>query len=320
MPSCATQFRRGFPWVLASALVLPASCANARVDPYAAADSGASLDVGPRPNDAAPVDASRDILRQDVLPLDDSPTLPSGADSGVSCRGNNDGVITRDEAPFILGATVTYAVNMDNTLVTVDTAGTPLDGGTERLWDFTAPTAQDHRVLDEVVPPTGAWWASQYPSASFSTVLERATDTYGVYQASATALSLLGAVSHNAGLTDLAMSPPVDVLRYPLSEGMTWTQTVNGTGFDNDTPLTNITQYTMSVDARGEVWTTAGRFSVLRVRTDLSQSVPLTVFRRTSRAYAYVAECWGVVANVVSQDNETAVEFTSASVYQRLSL
>ena len=116
------------------------------------------------------------------------------------------------------------------------------------------------------------------------------------------------------------MDPPVAVLRFPLMEGAHWTQSVTGRGYVDFTPLVNVTQYQFQVDAHGEVRTPAGHFSVLRLRIDLDQMVPLTVFRRTQRTYTFVAECWGVVARVASVDNEPLVDFTRAAEYRRLTL
>ena len=59
---------------------------------------------------------------------------------------------------------------------------------------------------------------------------------------------------------------------------------------------------------------------MLRIRMDLDQSIPLTLFRRTQRTYTFVSECWGAVARIASVDNEMSVEFTTASEYRRLSL
>jgi hypothetical protein len=70
----------------------------------------------------------------------------------------------------------------------------------------------------------------------------------------------------------------------------------------------------------GEVWTPAARFPVLRVNTTLDQTIPLTVFRRALRTYAFITECGGLVARVASVDNDTAENFTRASEYRRLNL
>jgi hypothetical protein len=141
-----------------------------------------------------------------------------------------------------------------------------------------------------------------------------------VYRVTDAALELMGTVSTEQNRTNLRFTPPVMVLRFPLRVGDTWTQTVTGAGFVSFTPLTNTTVYTTRIDADGEVWTPAGRFRALRMRTDIDQSIPLTVFRTRRRTYTFLSECWGVVARVASVDNETAEEFRRASEYRRLGL
>lgn len=308
-----TSLRALLPLLLLSV----GACAGGTVEPRA--------DTGPAPTDVAPqqdavtvTDSGFDAGTVDVpVEPDDVPPVPT--DNGL-CRVNNDGTIARNELAFLVGASVLYVVNDTGTTVEpVDTAGIAhLDRAGERLWTFTAPVAADRRVLDEVISPVGRWWASSYSDATFATVVDRSTNLLGVYRVTETALELLGTVSSEQGRTNLRLSPPVQILRFPLQVGETWEQTVTGAGFVNLTPLTNTNRYTTRVDARGEVRTPAGRFPALRIRTDLSQSVGL--FTKTVRTYAWVSECWGVVARIISTDNESAVEFRRASEYRRLGL
>jgi hypothetical protein len=228
-------------------------------------------------------------------------------------------VITRAEFPGVVGASALYLVNRDGVTVDgVNTAGVLTEG--VRRWDYAARRMDDQPVLDEVLSPQGRWWSGQYADATFASVIDRTTNLLGVYRLSATALELLGTVSTTANQTNLRFTPPVQILRFPLRVGDRWQQTVNGNGTVNFTPLVNVTNYSTSVDAQGEVWTPAARFPVLRVNTTLDQSIPLTVFRRTLRTYAFITECGGLVARVASVDNDTAENFTRASEYRRLNL
>jgi hypothetical protein len=209
-------------------------------------------------------------------------------------------------------------VNRDGeTVQGISTAGT--QGTSGRIWDFSDARSEDHRVVDELWAPTGEWWAASYPEATFASWLDRGQDLHGVYRVTATTLELLATVSREANRTDLKMDPPVVVLRFPLSEGTSWEQTVTGRGYVNYTPLVNTNKYVFRVDAHGEVWTPAARFPALRLRSDLEQSIPLTLFRRTVRTYAFLSECWGLVARITSTDDEPAEEFTRAVEYRRLS-
>jgi hypothetical protein len=281
------------------------------------ADAGARDVAVQRDTPAPPTDTGA------ITPTDTGAVTPDdappAADAGPRCAADHDGVITRAEINFLVGASVLYAVNEESETVTpVDVTGAMVEG--VRRWDYSAPRTEDRRVLDEVIRPTGRWWSGRYPDATFATMLDRTHNILGVYRASATALELLGTVSVAENATNLTMSPPVVVLRFPLRVGDTWTQSVTASGFYNFTPLTNVTAYTSRVDAAGEVWTPAGRYPSLRVRTDLDQTIPFTVIRRTKRTYTFLSECWGVVARLASVDNETADPFTRASEYRRLSL
>jgi hypothetical protein len=295
---------------LAFAAALLAACADVRVSPIE--------DTGSGPRDASRDAASADdvIATPDAVEPDD--TQPDDVPR-PACTANNDFTIERSEIHVAVGATELFAVNNDGTTVSdVDTAG--MSSTTGRVWDFSAARAEDHRVLDEVVDPAGQWWASAYPDATYAMPLDLAETILGVYRVSDSRVELLGTVSREMNRTNMAMTPPVIVMQFPLTEGATWSQTVNGNGFYDYTALANVTQYVFTVDAHGEVRTPAGRFPALRIRTDLDQSVPFTLIRRTQRTYTFVSECWGAVARIASVDNEMSVEFTTASEYRRLSL
>ncbi|MEZ4393091.1 MAG: hypothetical protein R3A48_18545 [Polyangiales bacterium] len=280
----------------------PAADASTRVD---AADAGPAVDVAPQ----------QDAVTADVPPPPvDRPPPPDGA-----CLPNRDGVITRAEFPSAVGASALYLVNRDGVTVEgVNTEGAVVEG--TRRWDFSARRSDDQPVLDEVLSPRGQWWSGLYADATFAAVLDRGTNLLGVYRLGPDALELLATVSTAANQTNLRFDPPVAVLRFPLRVGARWEQSVNGSGTVNFTPLVNVTRYVTTVDAAGEVWTPAARFPSLRVNTTLDQSIPLTVFRRTLRTYAFVTECGGLVARVASVENDTSENFTRASEYRRLNL
>ncbi len=302
--------RASSPSVLAlAAAFAAASACEPRVDPNAhdvpVVDSADTTAPG---DDVADADAD---LPVDVPIVTDVPT--------AACTPDHDGTITRAEISVMVGATELFAVNTAATTVTgVNTAGTT--GASGRVWDFSMARPEDHRVLEEVLAPAGQWWAAQYPTATYATPVDLANTVLGVYRVSSARVELLATVSREANRTNLAMNPAVIVVQFPLTEGATWSQTVNAAGTYNFTPLVNVTQYTFTVDARGEVWTPAGRFPALRLRMDLDQSIPGTLIRRTQRTYTFLSECWGYVARIASSDNETAVDFTTAAEYRRLSL
>lgn len=289
---------------------------------WACAGTDVHVPVGPAAD--AGTDAAE--ARSDTGPMVEADTgivadaeVPGDMGSGA-CSLGSDGVLAAEQIEFAVGATVLYVQNRDGTTVDgVDTAGT-LDEDGVRRWDFSAERPEDHRLLDELVSPASAWWSSRYPDATYAAALDRSKDQWGVFRVSAVRLELLAVVSGEANRTDLRMSPAVEVLRFPMRPGDRWQQSVTGNGLVDWIAVTNVTEYRFEVDAYGEVRTPAARFEALRLRTELEQRVPLTVFSRSQRSFTFLSPCWGVVARVASTDGETAVEFTRASEYRRLGI
>ncbi|MFO0556828.1 MAG: hypothetical protein U0269_02295 [Polyangiales bacterium] len=279
-----------------------------------------------------PQDARADAVRSDSAPSDDVADTDAAADDalaqdsavaprdgGPSCVPNNDGVIERSELPYVVGTQALFVVNDDNTTVeAINTA--PTMGAMGLEWDFSAAKPGDRRVLDDVQNPMGRWWQPFYPTANFALAVDRAGSNWALYRSTDTALQILATVSRDTGRTNVAFTPAVDAIRFPLREGSTWTVTSAGNGAFNGIATSTVNTYRFTVDRRGTVLTPATRFSALRLRMDLDQTVTGTVIRRTQRTYLFLSECWGLVARIASVDNETAEEFTRASEYRRLGL
>jgi hypothetical protein len=303
-------WRPGSLAVLSSAVLLLAGCVEERVLPTPRADAraDAAQDAAVGEDGEGPVDA-------------DAPTTADAATArdGGACQPNDDGVIERREIQHLLGGQVLFVSNEDGTTVDgIRTAPTMTPAGPQ--WDFSVMRAEDRRVLDEVLAPSGRWWQSLYPTADFALPIDRASTLFALYRASPEALSILGTVSREAGRTNVAYTPPVDALRFPLRVGASWTATSAGNGLIQGVPTSTVNTWRFAVDQRGTVLTPATRFSALRLRMELEQTVTGTVVRRTQRTYLFLAECWGLVARVASVDNEAGMEFTRASEYRRLGL
>lgn len=132
-------------------------------------------------------------------------------------------------------------------------------------------------------------------------------------------VTLLGVVSPDGGTgsTELTYAPPVKILALPFSAGTTWTSTSTVTGTAEGVFSTYTEKYASLVDQVGTMTTPYGAFPVLRVATDLTRSsVGVTLL--TTRTFAWVAECFGAIATITSQNNETGSEFTSAAEVRRL--
>jgi hypothetical protein len=260
--------------------------------------------------DLAPGDAagSPDLAASDLARGSDG----GAGDAAALCTLNGDGVIDRSEAPFLVGLGGLFAVNPTGTTAPVDE--TPHNGA----WDFSAPVQGEQKVFDQLLTAGGQWWSADFPTATHAEKLEDGQDLYGVYQATATALQLLGIVSGTNGLqkTELTYQTPIDVLRFPLAQGNTWSQTSTVSGFASGVLVSASDTYSFTVDARATTRVPAGAFDTLRLRVDYQETLGLLVTTRIT--YLHLAECYGAVARVRSQDDEQSASFTQAAEYRRL--
>jgi hypothetical protein len=249
-----------------------------------------------------------------------------GVDGGL-CVPNNDGTITRNEVPMLAGlhANFEFAEN-----VTVNSAGVMNANGTY-LWDLTGPfqpsstkpNTADHTVLVTTNDPTGQWFSSAFPSATYTTKLSDTANLLGIFQGTSSALQLLGVASPASGngSTELTYKTPIAVLAVPMTLGSTWTTNSNVTGTAEGI-LSNYTEeYVNKVDAQGTLKTPYGTFNVLRVQTTLTRDDLGVV--QVIRSFSFVAECFGSIASLVSQtatapEVAPPVDFTDASEVQRL--
>jgi len=242
--------------------------------------------------------------------------VDGGADGGGVCEYVDDGIITRDEMVIEVGLGATYRVNQ-TAPVTVDLVGTPSGG--EPLWDFTGTTPSDQSVVDELLPVAGTWFAADFPTATYIAHLD--PDTYGVFRVTPQALSMIGIASVTANETLMTYDVPVDLLRFPIALNDHYVISTTSTGTYSWTPFWTIEEtYDVTVDARGRVVVPAGSFHALRIRTNLHQVIPFTVFTVDRTLYIWVTECFGIVARITSQDDEPQNIFTEAAEFRRMTL
>lgn len=258
-------------------------------------------------------DAGRDVSVLEDGGGSDAPIEPVDAgpldDGGARlCTPDHDGTITRAEVPLRAGLRANFRIAED---VTVSTSGT--------TWDYAGSYAGDRDELVELTAPTGAWWASEFSTATHAARLSAASENLGVFQITDDALLLLGVVSPEAGLTQtrLTYDPPVRVLAFPLTSGSTFTtrSTVSGQALGVVAAYTE--EYTSVVDAAGTLRTPFGEVDALRVRTEMTRTSGFATLERL-RQFAFVSECFGIAAVVASQSFETDVEFTDAAELRRL--
>lgn len=264
------------------------------------------------PDDAAGADA--DVLEDDAAGDGAAPDDGAPDDAALACSPNDDGRLERAEVPIRAGLRASFAVAGD---VAVDTAGAAQPDGS-RSWDFSGALPGDHLSLEELRDPAGLWFADDFPTATYVAKLRDGEDLLGVFEADDDALRLLGVVSPEDGLyrTNLVYDPPVVVLRFPLAEGDVWTTEATVRGLSLGVMAWYSETYVSRVDAHGTLATPYGVFPVLRVRVSLDRVVG--VVPSSYRSFLFVAECFGTVAAVHSDVNETAVEFTRAAEIRRL--
>ncbi|HEY4240092.1 MAG TPA: hypothetical protein VGM88_09765 [Kofleriaceae bacterium] len=241
----------------------------------------------------------------------DGDTLP---DSGA-CSPNHDNKIEASELPLAAGRMANYRVATNATFATAGTA----NGDGTRSWDLSGELSNDTDTAVVLSAPTGAWWASDFPTATYATQLSASADLLGVFHVDATSVTLLGVVSPASGLdkTELAYDPAVTVLQVPFGAGDTWTTTSTVTGPAEGIQSFYTEEYTSLVDEVGTMKTPYGTFPVLRVATDMDRTEGITPLA-SSRTFSWTAECFGQVATVTSQDFESGAEFTDDAEVRRI--
>jgi hypothetical protein len=241
-------------------------------------------------------------------------------DQAPACRSNNDGVLSRDELPFVLGGSARYLQNPDGTVATVDPVGEDSPDGP--TWDFTSTAGE---AIDlPILPVAGTWFEAHFPGATYATYTDLASKTLGVFRLGDAGLQIMGYVSEAPNETLLVYDQPVDSIRFPLAVGDTWTMTghvVNG--LYQKLPVAETDTYKITVDEKGVVVLPFLRVnSTLRIRIEFDQALPGGLVNHTLQLL-YFRECVGEVGRMVSPSSMTGEpdpNFTSAAVFRRLAL
>jgi len=124
--------------------------------------SGAAGDLGPIADLATPIP---DGWNPDALT--------------ATCSFNSDGTLQRSEEPFVVGLGALFAVNAPGTAVPVNNVPA------NNTWDFSAPVSSEAKQFDQLVSPTGQWWSSDFPDASYGERVDDGQQPYGVFKVSA---------------------------------------------------------------------------------------------------------------------------------------
>ncbi|HSD91092.1 MAG TPA: hypothetical protein VLB44_26400, partial [Kofleriaceae bacterium] len=130
---------------------------------------------------------------------------------------------------------------------------------------------------------------------------------------------LLAVVSPDGGTyrTQLDYDPPARILQVPFGAGATWSTTSTVSGYAQGAVVAYTEKYESRADQVGTMKTPYGEFPVIRVATDLTRTSGFTTLL-TKRTFAWLAECFGSIATVQSQDFESSSEFSDDAEVRRL--
>jgi hypothetical protein len=233
----------------------------------------------------------------------------------LTCTPNNNGQIDLSKLNFKVGLAATYRVNPPGTLVDVDVEGKLVGGTTE--WDF---SATDGTVMTLAVePPTGAWYSTHFPTASFAIAADAAGNTLQLFRQESDRLLLLGIASRKADQTLMVYDTPILSFRFPLKVGDSHTATSTVTnGKLNGLPIATEDSYEVKVDRAGAVRLPYLRLtSALRIQIRVTSSA-LGGAKASYRQYQWFQECYGEVARIASQKDEPSASFGKAVEFRRL--
>jgi hypothetical protein len=234
---------------------------------------------------------------------------PMPAPELPSCVPNRDGMITADELPIALGATIDYYVDTNQT---VDQT---LQNG---VWDLSQERNDSVIALGPVA--LGAqWYAGMFPAGQF--VVDAGSGLDGIYHQDAEALWLDGTASQAMGAnqTLIVYPTPLPVLRFPIADGETYSTTANITGTIDGLPFNGSDQLDVDVTGSGRLDVPYVHFSpTLRVRENAIRKTGAT--QVTKRTTIFLFECFGEVARAESKPDETNPDFTTAAYLRRFAL
>lgn len=241
---------------------------------------------------------------------------PYGPDAGSTgerediCLPNLDGVFERDEMPAQLRNAVSYLVAQN---VNVDLRGSEIDLRSE--------FSGEEKISLVALPLEGQWFANEFAADSIVVPLSGAGDTLGVLRLAQSALTLVGIVSILEGHTILHYQSPIDLYRFPLSVGSTWTSESAVTGTLASVPYNGTDRYEIQVPSIESVLLPHLRFtSAYRVHTTVTSDSGAAGVIVTRQQISLLSECFGEITRALSQDNETDINFTAASELWRFSL
>ena len=233
-----------------------------------------------------------------------APVLPS-------CVPNRDGMITSDELPIALGASLTYYVGTNRTIAQTGTT-----------WDYSAELGDDDVVSLGPVALKDQWYAASFPAGQF--VVDAGGGLDGIYHQDGQALWLDGTASQDGAMasrTLIVYPQPVAVLRFPVAAGDAYTTRAALAGATiNGLPFNGSDEVSVSVVGTGLLAVPYVELSpVLRVTLAVVR-MPTTGPSTSRRTTLFLFECFGEVARAESKADEPSADFTFAAYFRRFAL
>jgi hypothetical protein len=269
---------------------------------------------------ASVVPACGDNLTQ----VDTRKAYVSSAPTPLTCVPNLDGKIDGAELAPSFDTSARYLVSPADREQPISLAPR-VDGAGKNTWNFSVDDATDQLAVFQAEPITGKWFASSFPQGAFVAPFDAGATVLSVYTHSSEALSLLGLVSREPsppeGKTLLVYNAPIELYRFPLSPGVSYTVSADA---QNSTlrglPYAGRDTYEVKVDAAGTLDLPDVRFEqALRVRVKATV-VPAAGQTVSTRQTQFLVECFGEVMRATSRNNEAEEDFTIAREIRRLGL
>ncbi|CAN5549837.1 hypothetical protein BH11MYX1_BH11MYX1_11410 [soil metagenome] len=239
---------------------------------------------------------------------DPTPVLPS-------CVPNRDGQITADELPIAYGFTVAYYAAQNRTVNL-----TPANG----VYDLSVEAPDDAVVALGPVQLASQWYAEQFPTGQFT--VDAGSGLDGIYHQDDRALWLDGTASQQeaptAGKTLIRYADPIALLRFPLTDGLTYSTTAAlASATVAGLPFVGTDKVDVNVTAGERLDVPYVEFSpVLRVRTNVTRTPSTGTPVVSKRTTIFMFECFGEVARAESKQDEAAEDFTTAAYIRRFAL
>ncbi len=241
----------------------------------------------------------------------------------TQCTPNVDGVIEAREFVQLGYANAVVLASTPGSMPAVDLRGL-VDSQGRITWPFADPDLGTTPTQVVALPIGDRWYASSFPGAQFAFTSSDGAFDY-IYSQTADSVYLHGTASTlenpSIGQTLVPYELPVQVYKFPLVVGTRSTIVAQiPMGRFNGGDFSGKALYEISDDAAGYMELPDLTLTqVHRVRfTITNQPDGGTMF--VTRQVNFLFECFGEVARVVSQPNETQDDFTTAAEVRRFTV